>query len=359
MSLNILSVAYPLTPVGPNAVGGSEQILALLDRELTRNGHNSTVIAVEGSEVTGTLIPSPKWDGSLNDSVRRWGQNQHRTLIEKVLKRESIDLVHMHSLDFYKYLPKCKVPVLATLHLPPHWYPKEIFHLARPGTYLHCVSATQRRHCVRSPLLLPSIPNGVEVERLESDVPKQDYALALGRICPEKGFHIALDAAKKARVEFVLAGAIFPYESHLHYFKKEISPRLNSRRRFIGPVGFWRKRRLLNEARCLLVPSTVEETSSLVAMEALACGTPVIAFPSGALAEIVDHGRTGFLVRNASEMAEAIKAVDGLSSEECKATAKRQFSSHRMVERYLSAYAQIIGKKSQLDYRAHHFSAAS
>ncbi len=342
MGLNILSVAYPLTPVGPNAVGGSEQILTLLDRALTKEGHNSYVIAVEGSEVTGKLLATPGWDGPLTDAVRNWGQQRHRIAIAQALKRYSIDLVHMHSLDFHRYLPKERVPVLATLHLPPSWYPREMFRLTRPNTYLHCVSAAQRRSAPRSPLLIATIANGVDVQRFDSKIPKRNFALSLGRICPEKGFHFALEAAKKARVEFLLAGEIFPYASHEQYYEQEIAPRLSKRRRFIGPAGFSRKRRLLNEARCLLIPSTVAETSSLVAMEALASGTPVIAFPSGALIDIVDHGRTGYLVNDEYEMAEAIKAARELKPEICRAAAREQFSSERMVKRYLETYTHLV-----------------
>lgn len=341
MGLNVLSVAYPLTPVGPGAVGGSEQILTMLDAALTEAGHNSIVVAVEGSEVTGKLIATPKWTGRLTDAARVWGQQEHRKAIERVLERTPIDLIHMHSLDFYRYLPGKQVPLLATLHLPPSWYPKEIFHLARPNTYLHCVSAAQRRSCCRSPLLLPSIPNGVDVARLGAGFPKQKYALALGRICPEKGFHIALDAARKARTDMILAGEVFPYKEHLRYFSREIKPLLNHRRKFIGPAGFMRKRQLLNEARCLLVPSMVPETSCLVAMEAMACGTPVIAFPSGALADIVKHGRTGFLVRDAREMAEAIKNAGDLDPDVCRSVAREQFSSGRMIQRYFEVYERI------------------
>src|SRR5690349_6227320 len=119
MALNILSVAYPFTPVGPDAVGGSEQILTLLDRELTAAGHHSYVIAVKGSKVKGRLIASPKWKGTLDETARRWGQQAHRILIEQTLQRVRIDVVHMHSLDFHTYLPRARVPVMATLHLPP------------------------------------------------------------------------------------------------------------------------------------------------------------------------------------------------------------------------------------------------
>src|SRR5262245_66448386 len=97
MGLNVLSVAYPFTPVGPDAVGGSEQILTLLDRELTKAGHNSIVIAVKGSQVTGTLVPTPPWKGALDGAARRWGQRVHRIVIEEVLRQIPIDLVDRKS----------------------------------------------------------------------------------------------------------------------------------------------------------------------------------------------------------------------------------------------------------------------
>jgi glycosyltransferase involved in cell wall biosynthesis len=342
-------VAYPFTPVGPDAVGGSEQILTLLDRELTAAGHNSYVLAVKGSKVTGRLIPSPKWKGTLDEPARRWGQQAHRILIEQTLQRIPIDLVHMHSLDFHTYLPEAGIPLLATLHLPPGWYPPQVFHISRPRTWLHCVSQNQRRSCPPSRLLLPTISNGVEIARFQSRIARREFVLSLGRICPEKGFHVALEAARLARVEMILAGELFPYAAHEEYYRREVAPRLSRKRRFVGPVGFERKRRLLSQARCLLVPSLVAETSSLVAMEALACGTPVIAYPSGALTEIVEHGRTGYLVESAAEMARAIKAVRSLDPEDCREAAREQFSADRMVKRYFGTYAALTSLTFRMD----------
>ncbi|HEU0052459.1 MAG TPA: glycosyltransferase, partial [Longimicrobium sp.] len=126
---------------------------------------------------------------------------------------------------------------------------------------------------------------------------------------------------------------------------------------FAGAMDFRRKRRALSAARCLLVPSLVEETSSLVAMEALACGTPVIAYPKGALPSIVEHGRTGFLVNDVGEMAEAIRAADGIDPEECRRAARECFSAERMVELYFETY-RLLADPDRLaaakEYEAYH-----
>jgi glycosyltransferase involved in cell wall biosynthesis len=346
MSYTILSVAYPLTQVGEDAVGGSEQILTSLDRALTHAGHRSLVIAAEGSTVYGTLIPSPAARGKIDEAVRQWACKVHKQLIQDTLAAHSVDLIHMHSLDFHQYFPDQAIPILATLHLPPDWYPASIFRSERKNLYLNCVSFSQQKACPKSPMLLPAVANGVDVARLAGPAVKQNYALALGRICPEKSFHHALDAAKEAGSDLLLAGELISLALHQDYFKQEIAPRLDESRRFLGPVGFNRKKRLLGEARCLLIPSTVQETSSLVAMEALAAGTPVIAYRTGALPEIIEHGRTGYLVSNVREMARAIATVDKLDSEACRQAARQYFSIDKMVERYTQVYRQLISKDS-------------
>lgn len=346
MRLAVLNVAYPLAPVGPDAVGGAEQVLHALDGALTAAGATSLVVACEGSATRGMLYATPAPATPFDAEARRAACEAQRGAIDRVLREREVSLVHMHGVDFHRCLPRPGVPVLVTLHLPPSWYPPEVFRLERPDTYLHCVSPAQARACPSAAPLLPPIENGVAVERFGALEPWRDrrHALSLGRICPEKGYDIALDAARRAGAPMLLAGRVFPYDEHQRYFSEEIAPRLDDARRFIGPVSFEGKRRLLATARCLLVPSRAPETSSLVAMEALASGTPVIAFPSGALAEIVEHGRTGFLVHDEREMAHAIAAADDLDPAECRHAARTRFSRRRMLQRYLSLYAALAGR---------------
>ncbi len=341
--MRVLSVAYPFAPAGPDAVGGAEQVLSMLDRALVRAGHQSVVVACAGSEAAGELVAHAVPAGAIDDGVRASVHAAVRAAVAGVLRRRPVDLIHLHGIDFPAYLPPPGPPCLVTLHLPPSWYPAAALAPARPDTWLHCVSAAQHRACPPGAALLPPIPNGVPVEALGGAVhARRGFALTLGRICPEKGQHLALEAAHRAGVPLLIAGAVFPYAAHQAYFAAGVAPRLDGARRWIGPVGFARKRRLLSAARCLLVPSLAEETASLVAMEALACGTPVIAFSAGALADLVEPGHTGFLVRDAAGMADAIGRAGEIDPDTCRRTARQRFSERRMIGAFLDRYAALV-----------------
>jgi glycosyltransferase involved in cell wall biosynthesis len=340
MSLTILSVAYPFARVGPDAVGGAEQVLSMLDRGLVAAGHRSIVIACAGSQVAGTLIPIPEARDVPSEQSRVHGTV--RNAIVHALQTQPVDLVHMHGIDFFQVLPDTNTPVLVTLHLPPDWYLPDALHPKTPNIHLHAVSASQHAACPQGPWLLPPIPNGVAVADLSAVRHRtRNYALTLGRICPEKGQHYAIAASRAAGLPLLIAGAVFPYPAHRAYFETSIAPELGPQIRFLGPLGFARKRRLLTAARCLLIPS-LAETSSLVAMEAAACGTPVIAFPNGALPEIVRHGETGFLAPDADAMASAIPRCAALDRD----TIRRMgagFDARRTAAAYLARYHALAG----------------
>jgi glycosyltransferase involved in cell wall biosynthesis len=342
MNLTILSVAYPLSPVVPDAVGGAEQILGYLDDALVRAGHRSIVLACAGSRVRGTLVEIPVPPGRLDHAAIATAHEQVRAALAATLARYSVDLVHMHGIDFPAYLPPPGVPTLATLHLPTDWYCREIFETRAEPLWLNCVSSTQHAACPASRCLLAPIRNGVPIGQVAPHA-KRNFVLSLARICPEKGIHLALDAARRANVPALIAGKVFPYPEHEHYFAAHIAPWLDRQRRYIGPVSGARKRRLLATARCVLIPSLVAETSSLVAAEAQAAGTPVIAFRRGSLVDAIEHGVTGFLVDDASEMADVIARVHEIDPGACRAFARRHFSLEQMIQSYFATYEKLAG----------------
>jgi glycosyltransferase involved in cell wall biosynthesis len=342
MRLTVLNVGYPLAQVSSSTAGGAEQVLAILDAGLVRAGHGSIVLAPEGSRCRGRLIPTPLSASPLTHAARHRAQTQYREALANALARFSIDVVHLHGIDFLEYLPHAGTPVVVTLHLPPEWYPPEVFQLRRPETYLVCVSQWQRRSAPPHARIHFVIENGVSLDRFYPAHKKGNYVACMGRICPEKGFHLAMDAAEQARVCLLLGGAVYPYPVHQAYFEQLIRPRLKYGHRLLGTLGNGKKRALLAGAKCVLIPSLVPETSSLVAMETMACGTPVIAYRKGALNELVQHGRTGFLVNNVAEMADAISAASEINSDICRREAESRFSSERMIEKYLGLYQQAV-----------------
>lgn len=340
-SLSVLNIAYPFARVGPGSVGGAEEIVASLDEALTARGWNSIVIAHAASRITGRLLGIPVPQGIIGDGIRGEVERLVQEQIDHALRSFQVDVVHMHGFDFCRYHLPVDVPVLVTLHLPPSWYPKRIWSL--PANYqLQCVSRTQRTACpehVRSQLAV--IENGVRLYRALV-APRRRFALMLSRICPEKNLHVGFDAAALAKVPILLAGSVFPYEDHLRYFEEKIRPRLRrGQARLLHPVSREQRTILLSRASCLLLPTLAPETSSLVAMEAAAAGTPVCAFASGAIAEIVVHGRTGFLVDSTEQMADAIRRAPEIDSSVCRVEAASRFSLESMIDKYIGCYTAL------------------
>jgi glycosyltransferase involved in cell wall biosynthesis len=342
MPLTILNVSYPLATVSDETAGGAEQVLAILDEHLVSRGHQSLVIAPAGSCCRGYLLPVNPVVGKLDHQAKQLARSRHRDAIMMALRKYPIDVVHFHGVDFADYLPDADIPAIVTLHLPLDWYPTQSFSHGRE-THLVCVSPSQANTFHHAGPIPRVIENGIRLPQKPARHrrPARPYALSLGRICPEKGFHLAMDAARQSGIRYLLAGSLYEYPEHQEYFSSEILPRLNRECRVLSPVGGARKQQLLSAAACVLIPSLVAETSSLVAMEAMASGTPVIAFRAGALCEIVDHGRTGFLVDSVQEMADAMSKVCLIDSDECCREAESRFAARRMVDEYLELYHQV------------------
>lgn len=342
MTMHVLSVAFPFAPVRPDTAGGAEQVLIELDRALVEAGHESVVVAPTGSRVRGHLIPIATPAGEWNGAARERQHRRAQEAIAAVMAHRHFDLVHCHGVDFDACLPPPGIPVLATLHLPLAWYPDAALRPMRPLTWLLPVSRDQCRDAPPDVPLLPPIANGVAANPFAGEVRKCDFALALARICPEKGLEDAVRATRAADIDLMIAGTLFPWPAHLTYFSQVLEPLLDARHRLVGAIAGMRKQKLLASARCVLIPSRVRETSSLVAMEALAAGTPVIAYANGAVADLIEDGVTGRLVHDVDGMAAAVARVDSIDPRACVRVAKERCGLERMLDEYFALYARLI-----------------
>jgi glycosyltransferase involved in cell wall biosynthesis len=228
-------------------------------------------------------------------------------------------------------------PLVHTLHGP--FTPDTAAFYARHGHKATLVGISQAQLASAPPELGPidSIPNPIDVGAWPLQERKSDYLLWIGRMTPEKGPHRAIAAARAVDVPLVLAGVIQPGQQA--FFDREVAPHIDGDRvRFVGEVGGAAKRSLFARARGLLMPIRWDEPFGMVVVEALACGTPVIAFPEGAVRELIIHGKTGFLVDSERAMADAVGRLPRIVARDCRAWV----SQHCDVEVVAAAYERIF-----------------
>lgn len=351
-SFHVLYIAYPLLTLSDESAGGAEQVLWTLEREMARNGVATTVAASEGSSVAGGLFSTGAACTQPDDFERRNRQHQDR-IVEWVRRRarqgRGFDLVHDMSGSFWTRAAEVDLPILATLHLPRSFYPAESFCQAAANVSFNCVSRSQAQSFQDLNNLLGIVLNGIALDRFEqplhgTDATARNGLLWLGRICEEKAPHLALEIAARAGLPLTMAGKVYPFSYHQKYFAREVLPRLQQMPdvNFISALPAAMKLRLLRQAEAMLITSQADETSSLVAMEAAASGTPVIAFRRGALPEVVQDRVTGFVVENPEEAVEACRHVSLVHRDRCAAWARENFSSAQMAQGYNRLYARLL-----------------
>jgi glycosyltransferase involved in cell wall biosynthesis len=168
------------------------------------------------------------------------------------------------------------------------------------------------------------------------------YLLYSGRISPLKGTHIAIEVARKCGLELIIAGNVSKEPGGPEYFRDRIAPELNHLIRWIGEVTDAEKAALYGGALALLVPIDWPEPFGLVMIESMLCGTPVIAFDCGSVPEIIEHGKTGYVVVTAEQMAAAVNSIDRISRAECARVARERYSAPVMVDEYLRIYKSLL-----------------
>jgi glycosyltransferase involved in cell wall biosynthesis len=339
--LRVAMLAPPWISVPSPGYGGVESVVSALTEALVRRGHAVTLFCAPGSVSQAnvvTLLDEPHPDEIERSLYEVDHVGRAFDEIDLATDEDRFDVVHDHcGFTGLAMANRIDTPLVHTLHGP--FTPDTAAFYARHGHKATLVGISQAQLASAPPELGPidSIPNPIDVGAWPLQERKSDYLLWIGRMTPEKGPHRAIAAARAVDVPLVLAGVIQPGQQA--FFDREVAPHIDGDRvRFVGEVGGAAKRSLFARARGLLMPIRWDEPFGMVVVEALACGTPVIAFPEGAVRELIIHGKTGFLVDSERAMADAVGRLPRIVARDCRAWV----SQHCDVEVVAAAYERIF-----------------
>ena len=333
--LRIGVVAPPWYEIPPAAYGGIEWLCAWLVDGLVARGHQVTLVGVGRGRTRARFLrtldhpQAARLGGSLPEAL-------HTALAARLLDGLDLDVVHDHSLIGPLMAGSRPAPTLVTVHGDLLGELGAYYRALGDQVGLVAISHAQRRTAPGLPWV-GTVPNGIPVDEYPYREAKANFALFLGRMSPVKGAHLAIDAARAAGIPLVVAAKCSEPQERA-YFEREVRPRLGHGVSWLGEVGGARKKDLLARARCLLFPVRWEEPFGLVMVEALACGTPVVALRGGAVSEVVEHGRSGLVGGSPEELPELLKQVTGISPAACRERARR-FDVAAMVAGYEGLYA--------------------
>jgi len=339
--MRIAQIAPLWIPVPPYTYGGTELVISWLCDELVRRGHEVTLFATEDSKTQAKLIPI--WKNSLWQAKLKTPHAVFSLLYEKLISlQDQFDIIHDHC-EFYTtpYSKFLKPKIVTTLHHP---LTEETIILYKkfPDINFVAVSKNQRKSGPGINIV-KTIYHGLPIEKYEFNPEPKNYLLWLSKIIPEKGIAKAIDIAKLSGENLIISGNIPP--EYGDYFDFRIKPLIDGKKiQFVGASNFSKKVELLKNAKAFLFPVRRPEPFGLVVIEAMACGVPVIAFKGGSLPELIEDGKTGFLVNNIEEARQALKKLNRISREYCREYVKKNFNLKRMVNRYEKLYKKILKK---------------
>lgn len=350
--MRIAIVAPPFLTIPPKKQGGTEAVITTKIRELVRLGHDVTLFCAGGADFEGVEIVSV-YPTAINDMpADPTSQEASRKLRlemtyfasvadELVDRADSFDVIFNHTRGEVAFAPLTrfiKAPIISVFHLP--LLEENVAVLAKnPKAFAISISNNQRGAHQQLENFIATVYNGVDTAIYQPiPEPKRDFVFWIGTVGEHKNTLDAIRAAKSAGERIVLAGKI----RDQHYYQEKIVPLIDDETvRYIGEISLEEKLPYLQNAKAVLFPTKWAEPFGLVMIEALACGTPVIAYPNGAVPEVVTD-QVGAIVANETEMAKAISVISQIDPAACRQLVEQKFSGQAMTEAYLAAAKQVM-----------------
>jgi glycosyltransferase involved in cell wall biosynthesis len=345
--MRIAQIAPLFEAVPPKLYGGTERVVSNLTEALVDLGHDVTLFA-SGDSVTAATL-EPVWPRALrlDPSIRDW-VSTYAYMIEYVRQRcASFDVLHFH-LDYFpnSVFTRQPVPFVTTLHGRLDLPELQAVYGAFPQVPLVSISDSQRKP-MPNVNWTATVLHGIPEKLLTPQPSSHDYFAFLGRISPEKGIERAIQIAGRCGVKLKVAAKVDRADDE--YFQSSVAPLLKDANvEFIGEINDSQKPGFLSGARALLFPIDWPEPFGLVMIEAMACGTPVVAFRRGSVPEVMEDGVTGFIVDNVDEAVAACGRLDRIDRATVRRRFEKRWTSRRMAQDYVAVYERLIAERRPL-----------
>jgi glycosyltransferase involved in cell wall biosynthesis len=343
--MRIAQVAPLFESVPPRGYGGTERVVAYLTEALVEQGHDVTLFASGDSHTRARLVPVVERSIRLAGTRPEWLM-WHTIMLDRVFSMaEHFDVIHFHT-DFLHYplAGRCPTPTLTTMHGRLDLADLAPLHRHFAHHPLVSISDNQRLP-LRGANWLATVHHGLPKDLYRPAHDPDDCFVFVGRISPEKRVDRAIDIALACNTRLRIAAKVDPVDQV--YFDREIRARLDHPLiEFVGEIGEADKGDFIGRARAMLFPVDWPEPFGLVMIEAMACGTPVIAYRCGSVPEVLEEGVTGYIVRNQQEAIAAARRVDRLDRRRCRETFEKRFTADRMAAGYVEVYQELIDART-------------